>query len=88
MKSAAAKEAIGGMLDGQVALMQSEGAPEMGGSPSTRTRGGHKGGGRGGGRGGGKGEAKTPNPDAEAAKQLQKNIKLFLGVKHYATCIP
>ena len=84
MKSAAAKEAIGGMLDGQVALMQSDSAPEMGGPPSTRTRGGHK----GGGRGGGKGEAKTPNPDAEAAKQVQKNIKLFLGVKHYATCIP
>ena len=40
MKSAAAKEAIGGMLDGQVALMQSDSVPEMGGPPSTRTRGG------------------------------------------------
>lgn len=67
----AAKEAIGGMLDSQVAVMQSEGVPETSG-PKNKS-----------GKGGGK-----TNPDAEAAKQLQRNIKLFLEVQHYTICIP
>lgn len=78
----AAKEAIGGMLDSQVAVMQSEGVPETSGPKNKSGKGGGN-----KGKGGGKGGGKT-NPDAEAAKQLQRNIKLFLEVQHYTICIP
>ena len=77
VKSAAAKEAIGGMLDAQVALMQSD-TPETVVNPSKGGRNGKGGKGRGG-KGKGEGEKdKEKDANAEAAKQLQRDIKLFL----------
>ncbi len=73
MKGAPAKEAIGAMLDGQIAQMQSENAQESGGGGPPR---GPKGNGKGG-----RPKDKTVDPNAEAAKQLQRNIKQFLEVQ-------
>ena len=71
MKSAPAKEAIGAMLDGQIAHMQSENVQEGGGPPRNP---------KGNGKGG-RPKDKTVDPNAEAAKQLQRNIKQFLEVQ-------